>query len=189
MSLAARVLWAALITMCLLLSNPGAAAAHGGAGEITVESVEVDGTSVRIVASIASVIDGHPAQPATFVIDATAADGSRGVTEIPMNPTGTVGTYQATFDLPAPGDYVLTLTSTLPPATLEQPVTAEASGTSTTPPSTAASEEPVPTSGPTTVDDDDDDAGPPAYLVAGLVGSLAVFAAGAVIIIRRRRAG
>ncbi len=190
-----RAIWALVAALFLLLLAPGAAGAHGGAGEITVDSVDIDGLSVRIVVSISHVIDGHPAQPATFVLDATATGGSTGVTEIPLSPTGTEGTYQAVFDLPGAGDYLLTLTSTLPPATLEQTVTVEAPATSDAP--TTASQPPD-SAGPgasdtavtaSVVDQDESEAGPPVYLLAGLACSFAALAVGAVLVVRSRRRG
>jgi hypothetical protein len=203
-AVAALVLVGALAA---LLGSP--AAAHGGAGTITVLDESPAGDlAVDYTIEVRYTLDQHPAVPATFVVSGTGPDGAL-VPSTPLERADAEGVYRARVDYPVAGDWTLTFQSGLPPGELDHQVVVGETGTPTTSPgegaptvpgaSTATTVAPGDTtatappssllpSEPTAVSSSGN--GPPALLIWGLIGAAAVFLAGlafAVWWVRRSR--
>ena len=129
--------------------------AHGGPGVVELRSEgSVPEGPTEVAVSITYENDGEPAEGA--IVDATAS-GPRGVVTPPvrLQSTADPGIYRAGLELPAPGEWTVTVTSAFPPGSLAVPLTvrpatsdhaaASTTGTSTTTASTTTST----TSGPT----------------------------------------
>lgn len=182
----------------LVATSP--AAAHGGAGEITVEDVTTDGLEVTYTMAEHYILDGHPATPSTFVATVTGLDGAEVVPPVELRPTDVEGRYTASFAVPEGGTYTVHFESSFPPASLEESLTLAAPAPDEAPatddPSVPAdAPEPDEAPGPPELVDeagtvDETTSGPPAFLIGGLVaaGVLAVGALVAIVWTRRRRA-
>jgi hypothetical protein len=129
--------------------------AHGGPGVVELRSEgSVPEGPTELAVSITYENDGEPAEGA--IVDATAS-GPEGVVTPPvrLGSTADPGIYRAGLELPAPGEWTVTVTSAFPPGSLAVPLTvrpatsdpalASTTGTSTTTASTTTST----TSGPT----------------------------------------
>lgn len=163
---------AAVTIVAAAVLQPGAAAAHEGQGQLTVETTEPEADGVRYVVRLTWVGDNHPA------VDAT-------VTATPMDPTGAAGTpvaftavdqdgrYQGVVPLPTPGVWTVRFTAVTPPATFEatREVIAPATTTTTIEPDgqPATTEARTPASA---TDDDDGSAG--TVVFAAVVAVLAL---------------
>jgi hypothetical protein len=211
---AARVAAGALVALvaglAVLVVTAPTAAAHGGAGTITVlDEAPAGDLAVDYTVEIRYTLDQHPAVPATFVVSGSGPDGAL-VPSTPLERADAEGVYRARLDYPVAGDWTLTFQSGLPPGELDHDVVVGASGSPTTSPgdagptvpgaSTDTTVGPGDTTGtappssrlpaePTAVSSGGN--GPPAVLLWGLIGAAAVFLAGlafAVWWVRRDRA-
>ena len=148
-----------VVTAALLAVAPPAHA-HGGPGLVELRSEgSVPEGPTELAVSITYENDGEPAEGA--IVDATAS-GPEGVVTPPvrLGSTADPGIYRAGLELPAPGEWTVTVTSAFPPGSLAVPLTvrpatsdpavASTTGTSTTTPSTTTASTTTSTSsGPT----------------------------------------
>ena len=129
--------------------------AHGGPGVVELRSEgSVPAGPTELAVSITYENDGEPAEGA--IVDATAR-GPEGVVTPPvrLRSTADPGIYRAGLELPAPGEWTVTVTSAFPPGSLVvpltlRPATSEPAAASTASASaTSASTTTSTTSGPT----------------------------------------
>ena len=193
----ARV-WGSLVAaaVALVLTVAGPAAAHGGNGVLSPESVTTTGSAVEIVVRLTYAGDGHAADGATVTVAGESAAGTA-LTPVVLTDTGD-GRYAGRVELPAPGEWNLRVTAVDPPAQLVlpailsgPPVTAAPS----TAPTTSTPGEPSPSgadpaAAAATPDggagDGDGGAPPWGWLAVGVAAAAAV-AVGAVFVARGRR--
>ncbi len=123
--------------------------AHGGPGVVELRSEgSVPEGPTELAVSITYENDGEPAEGA--IVDATASGPDGAVTPpVRLRSTADPGIYRAGLDLPAPGEWTVTVTSAFPPGSLAvpltvRPATSEPATASTTTASTTTST----TSGP-----------------------------------------
>jgi hypothetical protein len=113
-----------LVAVSAAVLGTGAPAhAHGGPGvlELRSEDSVLEGPSELEVA-VTYENDGEPAEGA--LVDATARGPAGSVTPaVRFAQTGDAGVYRASIDLPAPGPWTVTVTSSFPPGSLVVPVT------------------------------------------------------------------
>lgn len=207
----------ALVAGALLL-GPAAlpAAAHGGAGDITLTAAEPrEGDAAELEVCVTFVLDGEQADTARVTATAEGPGGAT-VPATAFAVSGEPGSRSGSLAFPEPGSWTVTITSTFPPGELVVPVSVGGGGpliqpgaagegdcgpptiaaasngsipsTSTT--STASSSASDPTAAPstaTTVDDGDGYQGSGVWLlVTGLL--VAAFVSVGVVLERRHRA-
>ena len=123
----------ALLTAVVLsgaVASP--ASAHGGSGDIVPIAVEAaDSGTVRVVVCVAYT-DEHEASAAVEL--AATGPGSAAVEATAMEALDEPGLHSTVVDLDPPGSWVLTVTSTSPPAELQIPITVSELGVNGGPP-------------------------------------------------------
>jgi cobalamin biosynthesis Mg chelatase CobN len=169
------------------------AAAHEGPGVLTVETDEPTDTGHRYVVRLVWQNDGHPAaRDTTMTATAFAPDGTA-QTPVPMTAVDDDGRFEATVELPGPGQWRVNFTSVTPTASVEAQADVVAPSTTATdaaPSSTASSAAPEQTGSDDAAASDDaaDDGGSSTGVVVIVVLFLlvAVVVAGSVVLTRRR---
>lgn len=180
---------ALLAALVLALVPAQSAAAHEGAGTISVDAAQRTGPlQVRYRVTLRYLADSHPKDDGAVTVTSTLG-GSRTVpTRLRATDATEDGGYEGTVDFPSPGTWTVRFASVSPPVTMsiEQELLAQEVTTTTAPPTPAATatSAPVPT-----VPATEDSAGEaPAWLTAlGLVGAAAAVVAAALWVRRRRR--
>ena len=165
------------------------AAAHGEAGTFAFEATpdESDPATVEFRVRLTYDSDGHPAEGAEVVLQASGSGQNALFSPVTMDEVD-AGEYEATTTFPGPGTYDVSVSSEDPVATLAASYTVEAQADTTT---TTSSE----TSGTTTTtaasdeDDDDDDSTIPWAVVIVVLVVVAAVAGALVLAMRRRRRG
>lgn len=195
-----RLLSLLAVLAVVLLVGASPAAAHGDEGELTLTKVEQTGpTTVSIEVGIVYEGDGHLAEDATVSATLTGPDGA---TVGPVDLTRTSDTtslYQATVEVPAPGDWSVSVESAEPAGEVTGSVTvaeqADTSSTTAAPTTTEApvtsevAPEPVTLSEDAAADEDAEDSGlSPAVVVGACLLLAAVVIGGAFLVARSRSA-
>lgn len=135
----------AFVAVAALLPAP--AAAHGGAGELTVTSLEqVGDRTVRLEVGIVYANDGHLAEEASVTATFAGPGGAR-VGPVDLTRTGdTTSLYAATIEVPAPGEWSTLISSTGPDGQASGSVTVDDEFAAPSAPSTIP--EPIRPGGP-----------------------------------------
>ena len=195
-----RLLSLLAVLAVVLLVGASPAAAHGDEGELTLTKVEQTGpTTVSIEVGIVYEGDGHLAEDANVSATLTGPDGA---TVGPVDLTRTSDTtslYQATVEVPAPGDWSVSVESAEPAGEVTGGVTvaeradtssATAAPTTTEAPVTSEVDpEPVTLTEEAAADEDAEDSGlSPAVVVGACLLLAAVVIGGAFLVARSRAA-
>lgn len=111
---------AALATLALFAVAAPGASAHGDEGDMELTRLEQTGPNrVEVEVGIVYSNDGHLAEGATVTATLTRDDGTAvGPVDLPRRGEGS-SLYGASVDLPAPGQWALSVTSTEPDAEVE----------------------------------------------------------------------
>lgn len=155
------------------------AAAHGGAGAISLVEVRPTGDdTVVLKVCVTFTLDRDQAETARVSLRADGPDGSE-VREARMEVGDQPGLRTGEIELPTDGSWLLTVESTFPPAQLAVPVTmggddrSSVANTVLDPSQTAASCKAEPSD-------------TPAWLVAGLGSAAAIVVFGGLLLLLRR---
>ena len=163
------------------LLGPGAipAAAHGGAGAISLVEVHPTGDdTVALEVCVTFTLDRDQADTARVTVRANGPDGAE-VAEAPMEVGDQPGLRAGEIELPADGSWLLTVESTFPPAQLAVPVTMGSDDRSSVADTVL---DPSQTAASCKAEASDT----PAWLVAGLGSAAAIVVFGGLLLLLRR---
>lgn len=194
-----RVLLVMVVLLAAAALVPSNAGAHGG--EVRLDLLEAVGVpgGVEVAVRVTYVNDGHGADDATVTAVVVPADGTDAPgTPVPLPATGEEGVHGGTVPVPAPGPWIVRVTSVEPTASTEVRVdvpappvaTAPTTGGVTAAPAPIAETvpasppgDPVGTGGSATGPTDSD--GPPVWVWL-LGGAAAIVAVGAGVVLVRQ---
>lgn len=180
-----------------LLSTTGIAAAHSDDGEMTVTKADaVDATTIDLEVGLLFANDDDLATEAT--VTATATSASAGASAGPVTlPNVGDALYGVRLEVPGPGVWTITVTSTEPAAeaTVEVDTAAATSGpdqsaptTAIVPPTTEAADRPTETTAtPTTSAEDPADTSAIPPMLIGVIALVVVLVGGAAFAAIQRR--
>jgi hypothetical protein len=194
-----RLLVAAVTLLVAVTLVPSVAGAHGG--EVRLDLLETEGVpgGIEVAVRVTYVDDGHGADDATVTAVVVPADGTDAPgTPVPLPATGEEGVHGGTVPVPAPGPWIVRITSVEPTASTEvrvdvpaaPPATAPTTGGDPVAPAPIAATdpasppgEPIGTSGAAT---DPMGSDGPAAWVWLLGGAAAIVAVGAGVVLVRQ---
>jgi len=112
-----------IVALVTLVGGSSPAAAHGGAGEITLASADPVGPSeLTMVVDVTFVSDGHAAEVGSLTVEGAGPDGARLDPVEPFRPTDVEGRYAGSVTFPGTGTWEVSITSTFPPGQLDTTV-------------------------------------------------------------------
>ncbi|MEX2659600.1 MAG: FixH family protein, partial [Acidimicrobiales bacterium] len=128
--------------MAVFVGLAGPAAAHGGGAVFEVlRAAESAPGEVILEVQVTYESDGEPAEGAIVEVTASGPGGAT-AGPVPAERQDEPGVYTATLDLAEPGPWVLAVTSSFPPGTIEVPTEVTGEGPAAEGPSEPALDEP-----------------------------------------------